>query len=113
MTENETIDTDEPVKKEDDVSLVKKLFDGENDENIVLFDDDGDETVFEQIATITHEGEIYAVLHPVDAPEEEVLVFKIDTEDEESVTIVEDEELANKILEVVVKSEEKLDCEND
>ena len=81
-----------------DVKLLEKLFDSDNDENIFLFDEDGKEVELEQVAAINHEGHVYAVLHPIDAPQDEVLVFRVDTEDEESVVMVEDEKLANEIL---------------
>ena len=90
------------MNKEDDVSLLKKLFDGGNDENIILFDQDGKEIELEQVAAINHEGNVYAVLHPVKEPEEEVLVFKIDVDDEESVHMIEDEELVAEILKKAV-----------
>jgi len=83
---------------ETDVSILEKLFDGDNDENIFLFGEDGKELEFEQIAAINHDGEVFAVLHPVGAPEEEVLVFRVDADDEESLIMVEDEKLAQKIL---------------
>jgi len=83
---------------ETDISILEKLFDDGNDENIFLFDDAGNQIELEQIAAINHDGEVYAVLHPIDAPPEEVLVFQIDPTDEESVILVEDEKLANEIL---------------
>ena len=83
-----------------DVSLLNRLLDADNDENIFLFDEQGNETELEQIATITHEGAIYAILRPLTAEEDEAVVFKIDPEDEESVNIVEDEVLAEKILDI-------------
>jgi hypothetical protein len=86
-----------------DITLLEQLFDEENDDNIVLFDDQNNEIELEQIAAVTHEGEIYAVLHVVGDPEEEALVFHINPDDEESIQIVDDEKLANKILEIVMK----------
>ena len=68
-----------------------------------MFDVDGNEIELEQVAALQHEGEIYAVLHVIGDPEEEVLVFKIDPEDEESVTMVEDEKLATTILNRVMQ----------
>jgi len=85
-----------------DVSLLKRLLDDDNDDNITLFDNDGKEIEVEQVATVNHENEVYAVLHIVGDPEEEVLVFKIDQKDEESIAMVEDEKLANTILKIVM-----------
>ena len=90
------------MEKTDDVSILEKLFDEENDENIFLFDEDGNEIELEQVAIVTHETQIYAVLHVVGDPEEDVLVFHVNPEDEESVTLVEDDGLANTILKMVM-----------
>lgn len=86
----------------EDVSLLKRLMDDDNDDNIILFDNDGKEIEVEQVATVNHENEVYAVLHIVGDPEEEVLVFKIDQKDEESIAMVEDQKLANTILKIVM-----------
>ena len=90
-------------KKTGDVTLLQRLLDGDNEENIVLFGGDGEEIQLEQVAVVTDEGEVYAVLHVVGDPEDEVLVFRINPEDEESVEMVEDEALANKILKFVME----------
>jgi len=97
----------EKAKAEDDVSLLERLFDDENDDNLVLFDGDGNEIELEQIAAVTHEGQVYAVLHVVGDPDEEVLVFHINPDDEESVAMVDDEKLGNKILEIVLAESKK------
>ena len=84
----------------DDETLLKQLLDADNDENIFLFDENGMEIELEQIATITHDGEIYAIMRPLTAAEDEAVVFLIDPTDEESVKVVEDESLAEKILDI-------------
>ncbi|MDR0462235.1 MAG: DUF1292 domain-containing protein [Christensenellaceae bacterium] len=91
------------AKKTADTTLLERLFDDDNDDNIILFDADGNEVELEQVAVVTDEDEIYAVLHVVGDPDEEVLVFRINPEDEESVTMVEDEKLGNKILKFVME----------
>ena len=96
-------DSKKKTEETEDVSLLKRLLDSDNDENIILFDADGKEVELEQIAIVTDEGEIYAVLHEVSAPLEEVLVFRIDPNDEESVQMVTDEKLGNKILQFVMQ----------
>ena len=85
---------------ERDTSLLSRLMDADNDENIFLFDESGAEIELEQIATITHEGAIFAILRPLSAEEDEAVVFRIDPDDEESVNIVDDETEAEKILEI-------------
>ena len=92
-----------PEEQFEDVTLLERLFDEDNDENIILFDDEGKEIELEQIAAVEFEGGVYAVMHVVGDPEEEVVVFKVDTADEESITMVEDEELGNKILKIVME----------
>jgi len=83
-----------------DLSLLARLLDEDNDENVFLFDENGNEVELEQIATILHEGQIYAIMRPLDAEEDEAIVFLIDPKDEESISVVESEELAEKILEL-------------
>jgi|GEM_PF-1117363 len=95
------------AEKTEDIKLLERLFDEDNDDNIILFDQDGNEIELEQVAIVTHEGEIYAVLHVVGDPEEEVLVFQINPEDEESIVMVEDEKLGNKILSLVMEESDK------
>ena len=83
-----------------DMTLLARLMDDTNDENVMLFDDNGDQVELEQIAVIPYEGDVYAILRPLDADEDSAAVFKIDTEDEESILAVEDEKLASKILDI-------------
>ena len=90
-------------EKTEDVKLLERLFDENNDDNLILFDQNGKEIELEQVAVVTHEGAIYAVLHVVGDPDEEVLVFKINPEDEESIMMVDDEKLGNKILSLVME----------
>ncbi|MCL2569965.1 MAG: DUF1292 domain-containing protein [Firmicutes bacterium] len=85
---------------EDDVSLLSILLDEKNDENIFLFDESGDQIELEQIAVIPYEKALYALLRPLEEDEDSAVVFKISTEDEDSMIQVEDEELAMKILEI-------------
>jgi len=83
-----------------DLTLLARLLDEDNDENVFLFDEDGNEVELEQIATIVHDGQIYAIMRPLDAAEDEAVVFLIDQKDEESINVVEDEKLAEKVLEL-------------
>jgi len=97
------IDKNEVTNDENkDVTLLERLFDDDNQDNIVMFDNDGNEIELEQIAAVTHEGQVYAVLHVVGDPEEEVLVFHINPDDEDSIQMVDDEVLGNKILSIVM-----------
>jgi len=82
------------------VSLLSQILDEHNDDNIFLFDEDGNEIELEQIATVVHEEQLYVILRPLDAAEDEVVVFWCDPTDEESIEVVEDETLAEKIIEL-------------
>ena len=82
----------------DDLTLLEQLMSADNDDNVFLFDENGESVELEQIAVIPHEGQVYALLRPLDADEDSAAVFRIVPEDEESVESVEDEELAMTIL---------------
>ena len=90
-----------------DLTLVQQLLDPTNDENIFLFDEEGNHTELEQIAVIPHENQLYVLLRPLDADEDSAAVFRVLTDDEESLESVEDEKLAMKILELYNKEVDK------
>lgn len=50
---------------------IKKLLDGNNDDPIVLTDSEGKMQAYDQVAVITVNGSIYAILEPVEAWEEQ------------------------------------------
>ena len=79
-------------------SLLESLFDPDNDENLVLTDVDGREEEFEQIATIPLDGEVYALLHPVEEEEDIVVIFRlIDDGDNETLVFESDEEKQQRV----------------
>lgn len=81
-------------------SIVEKLFDENNEDILELQVIDGKPVKFEQIAVIAYEGSYYAILHPIDLKDEEVVIFRLLDEDEDALDLVVDEELSKKILEV-------------
>ena len=81
-------------------SIVEKLFDESNDDIIELTQGDGKTVKFEQIAVVAYNSQYYAILHPLELKEDEVVIFHIMEDDEDSLDLVVDEELSNKILEV-------------
>ena len=92
---------------EQEKSLLEILTDEEDTGNFVLQGDDGVETEFEQIATIPMEDDVYCILRPLNVPdlqldEDEALVFKLE-EDESSLSLVEDEGLAQLVFEEYYK----------
>ena len=90
MADNDEVGTD--------VSLLSRLMDDTNHDIITLFDEDGEPVELEQIAVIPYEGALYAILRPIDADEDAAAVFLVDPKDEESINVVEDEELASEVL---------------
>ncbi|MCQ2382672.1 MAG: hypothetical protein MJ060_02425 [Clostridia bacterium] len=81
-------------------SIVEKLFDEDNDDIIELEQGDGKIVKFEQVAVVVYESQYYAILHPLDLKEDEVVVFHILDDDEDTLDLILDEELSKKVLEV-------------
>ena len=81
-------------------SLLEKLLDEDNTEIIELQPEGGELVKFEQIAVIRYESKLYAILRPLELNEEQVVVFRLDEDDEENLELVTDENLAKKVLEV-------------
>jgi len=103
-------------KKE--ISPIDMLFDENNKDNIILYDDKNNEVEFEQIALIPIEEKVYAILRPLggDEPlaEDEALVFAIEEVDDEDVLIPEEDndvvdEVFNKYYELL--KEQGIDVE--
>lgn len=87
------------------VSEIDKLFDENNTDNLVLYDENNKKTEFEQVAIVPEGEELYAILKPVGeftgVEEDEALVFKIqEIDDEDCLVIVEDEEVVNRVFDV-------------
>lgn len=81
-------------------SIVEKLFDENNDDIIELEQEGGNIVKFEQIALVIYESKYYAILHPLELKKDEVVIFRLNEEDEDSLDLIIDEELSKKILEV-------------
>lgn len=92
--------------KSADVEILQQLLSVDNDQNIVLFDEEGNTVELEQIAVVTKDDALYAILRHLEDEEDEVLVYKVDTTDEEVLTQVQDEKLALEIIELY-NSEQK------
>lgn len=77
-------------------NTIDRLFDENDTDPIVMYNEAGEALAFEQIALIPWNGSIYAILKPVEPvdgmADDEALVFVIVEEDgEEVLAIVEDE----------------------
>lgn len=82
---------------------IDQLFDEENSENIVLYNDQNEGVEFEQIAIAPWRGKVYAILRPVmeipGVADDEAIVFLID-EENETLSIVDNEEVIDGVFEV-------------
>lgn len=87
----------------EELSQIEMLLDENNTENIVLYDENNKETVFEQVAIIPLDDKIYAILKPVTEisgiNDDEALVFMIEElDDEEVLVVVDDEEIVDEVF---------------
>jgi len=96
------------------------LFDENNTDPIVLFNEKGEEIAFEQIALIPKKGKTYVILQPIEpmdgVGEDEALVFAIeepkDKDEQEYLTLVTDVDVIDavfKVYDALVDEEEKKD----
>ena len=89
--------------EEKTVNAIDALFDENNTDNIVLYNEKEEPVEFEQIAIIPIEENVYAILKPVaeieGVKEDEAFAFEIVTvDDEESLRLVEDEKVIDKVF---------------
>lgn len=88
------------------MSAIDKLFDENNNDNIVLYNEKGEATEFEQVAIIPHGGKIYALLSLAkptdDIGEDEGLVFSIETGEEgkKTLSLVTDDAVIDAVFKV-------------
>ena len=89
----------------------------DEDDIIILTGEDGTEREFYHIATIDYDEKWYIFLHPVeemdDVAEDEALIFEIQEEEEgnDLFTLLEDDDLINKVYAEYVKELDKIDPE--
>lgn len=86
------------------MSPIDMLLDADNNDNIVLFNEDNQPIEFQQIALVSIQNRVYALLKPVLSMEgiadDEGLVFVIEeVDDEECLVIVEENEIIDKVFE--------------
>lgn len=92
------------VNNNEEKELLDILFDEDNVDPIILVDDKGEKTAFEQIAVIPMNAEVYCVLKPIDkidgVADDEAIVFRVDEVDGVPVLIAEtDEPTAHRVFE--------------
>lgn len=89
--------------KEKPVNAIDALFDENNTENIILFNEKEEPVEFEQIAIIPVDENVYAILKPVQQIEgvkdDEAFAFEIvSDEEEESLRLVEDDKIIDRVF---------------
>ena len=85
----------------DEKTQIEKLFDEDDDSNLILYDENNNPTEFQQIAVIPKNNKIYAILKPLskkfNIADDEALVFVIEeVDDEDYLIIVEDEKIIDR-----------------
>lgn len=90
------------------MNQIDKLFDEENNDLIILFNEKGEEIAFEQIAIIPIIKDVYVILKPVvpleGLGENEGLVFEIkNNETEEYLSLVTDEDIIDDVFDIYFK----------
>lgn len=87
---------------------VEQIFDPENVDNIVLYDDCGEPAEFEQIAVIPMDEEIYVILRPIvplgNMPPDAALVFFIEEQEDDDILVVcEDNDIIRRVFDEYYK----------
>lgn len=94
----------EEKKVEKEVNPIDALFDVNNSENIVLYNENDEAVEFEQIALIPLDSQVYAILKPTEKVEgvadDEAFVFEVieDEEEGDTVHLVEDDKVIDKVF---------------
>ena len=94
---------------EENVDLLDILLDEDNEEPIKLYDENGKEYKFDQVALIPIDEKLYAILKPIDKikgiEDDEAIVFAVnEKEGEETTLIVEtDESIAMRVFDEYYK----------
>ena len=86
-----------------ELSAIDKLLDEENDDPITLYNENGDEVQFDQVAVIPMDDVVYVILCPITpmegVGEDEGVVFAIEEkDDEECLTLITEDEIIDKVF---------------
>ena len=101
-----------------EMSAIDKIFDENNNDNIVLYNNKGEPVEFEQICIVPRKQHFYCILKPVvkmeGVGEDEGLVFVLNTNEqgEEILNIVTDEKIIDEVFDVYFKLLEETNAEN-
>jgi hypothetical protein len=85
------------------VNAIDALFDEDNSDNITLYNEKDEAVEFEQIALIPLDERVFAILKPTmeieGVADDEAFAFEIvSDEDEETLKLVEDDELTDRVF---------------
>ena len=87
-------------------NVFDKLYDENNNDNVILYNEQGDPVEFEQIAVIPYGEQVYIILHPVTqldgVSEDEGLVFIIGNDDDgtERLNLVVEEDIIDAVFSI-------------
>ena len=102
---------------ENAMNPIDALFDENNCDIIVLYNEENEPVSFEQIALVPLQGKVYAILKPVTPldgmTEDEVLMFSIETNEdgEEYLDLVVDDEIIDAVFDIYSELVEAEDAE--
>ena len=101
-----------------ELNPIEALLDPQNTENIKLYDENDNETEFEQIALIPLNNSVYAILKPVDkmdgVDDDQAIVFELveDEENGDTLNVVMEEEVVNLVFDEYKKMIETEEGDN-
>lgn len=82
-------------------SIYEIITDGNDLDNVVLADEQGNETEFEQVATLATDKGMFCILCPLDekgAASDEGVVFRLDAQNCDSLELVTDEQTIDDVF---------------
>ena len=90
------------------MSEIDKIFDENNNDPIVLYDENNKETKFDQVAVIPLYEKVYVILKPLTKiaglADDEALVFVIEEiDDEDCLVIVEEDDIVDQVFDEYYK----------
>lgn len=102
---------------EREISAIEKIFDENNSDPIVLYDENNKETKFDQVAVIPLYEKVYVILKPLSkiagVNDDEALVFVVEEiDDEDCLVICDDMKIVDEVFKeyyILLKEEGLLD----
>ena len=100
----------EKLPQNEEVDLLDILLDEDNEDPIKLFDENGKEYKFDQVALIQLDEKLYAILKPIDkikgVADDEAIVFAVNEKENDSTTLIveTDETIATRVFDEYYKA---------